>query len=106
MTLNAAPLALADKIIIGASGGDQGVRNWLVALDAKTGNILWQYRTAAAFDVSLCCGNVNRGVAIAEGKVFVTTLAAHVIALDAATGRLTETRSGWLTRLAKMTRRG
>ena len=42
MTLNAAPLALADKIIIGASGGDQGVRNWLVALDAKTGNVLWK----------------------------------------------------------------
>ena len=42
MTLNAAPLALADKIIIGASGGDQGVRNWLVALDAKTGNVLWR----------------------------------------------------------------
>src|SRR6185312_10633733 len=30
---------------------------------------------------------VNRGVAVAEGKVFVTTLAAHVIALDAATGK-------------------
>src|SRR4029079_13885757 len=45
MTLNAAPLALADKIIIGASGGDQGVRNWLVALDARTGNELWRFHT-------------------------------------------------------------
>src|SRR5215203_3473436 len=42
MTLNAAPLALEDKIIIGASGGDAGVRNWLVALDGKTGNELWR----------------------------------------------------------------
>ena len=42
MTLNAAPLALADRIIVGASGGDQGVRNWLVALDARTGNVLWK----------------------------------------------------------------
>src|SRR5215216_5087264 len=42
MTLNAAPLALKDSIIIGASGGDQGVRNWLVALDGKTGNELWR----------------------------------------------------------------
>ena len=42
---------------------------------------------AAAFDVSLCCGNVNRGVAVAEGKVFVITLAAHIIALDAETGK-------------------
>ena len=64
-----------------------GWDGWVWALDARTGNILWQYRTASAFDVSLCCGNVNRGVAVAEGKVFVTTLAAHVIALDAETGK-------------------
>ena len=35
MTLNAAPLALEDSILVGASGGDQGVRNWLVALDGR-----------------------------------------------------------------------
>jgi alcohol dehydrogenase (cytochrome c) len=45
MTLNAAPLALKDEIIIGASGGDQGVRNWLVALDAKTGDEKWRFYT-------------------------------------------------------------
>src|ERR687895_80820 len=64
-----------------------GWDGWVWALDARTGSILWQYRTASPFDVSLCCGNVNRGVAVAEGKVFVTTLAAHVIALDAETGK-------------------
>ncbi len=42
LTLNAAPLALGDKIIVGASGGDQGVRNWLVALDARTGELKWK----------------------------------------------------------------
>jgi alcohol dehydrogenase (cytochrome c) len=42
MTLNAAPLALKDQIIVGASGGDQGVRNWIVALEPKTGNVLWK----------------------------------------------------------------
>jgi len=42
MTLNAAPLALKDSIIIGASGGDQGVRNGLGALDGKAGNELWR----------------------------------------------------------------
>jgi len=45
MTLNAAPLALKDSIIIGASGGDQGVRNWLVALDASSGDELWRFHT-------------------------------------------------------------
>ncbi len=48
MTLNAAPLALEDRILIGASGGDQGVRNWLVALDAKTGNELWRFHAIPA----------------------------------------------------------
>jgi alcohol dehydrogenase (cytochrome c) len=42
LTINAAPLALADSIIVGASGGDAGVRDWLVSLDAKTGNVNWK----------------------------------------------------------------
>ena len=57
------------------------------AIDARNGNELWRYRHASPFDVSLCCGNVNRGVAVAEGKVFMTTLNAHIIALDAETGK-------------------
>ena len=42
LTLNAAPLALADSILVGASGGDAGVRDWLVSLDAKTGDVNWK----------------------------------------------------------------
>src|ERR687883_559635 len=56
-------------------------------LDARNGDLLWQYRHAIPFDVSLCCGNVNRGVAVAQGMVFVVTLNAHIVALDAATGK-------------------
>ena len=40
--LTAAPLALKDEIVVGASGGDRGVRNWIVALDPKTGDIKWK----------------------------------------------------------------
>ena len=36
----------------------------------------------------LCCGNVNRGVAVAEGKVFFATLNGHVVALDASNGKV------------------
>jgi alcohol dehydrogenase (cytochrome c) len=64
-----------------------GWDGWVWALDARTGSLLWQYRHAIPYDVSLCCGNVNRGVAVAQGKVFVTTLNAHIIALDAETGK-------------------
>ena len=53
----------------------------------RNGNELWRYKHASPFDVSLCCGNVNRGVAVAQGLVFMTTLNAHVIALDAETGK-------------------
>ena len=42
LTINAAPLALANSILVGASGGDAGVRDWLVSLDAKTGNVNWK----------------------------------------------------------------
>ncbi|MQA17248.1 MAG: PQQ-dependent dehydrogenase, methanol/ethanol family [Pseudonocardiaceae bacterium] len=65
-----------------------GWDGWVWALDAKTGKELWRYKHASPYDVSLCCGNVNRGVAVAHGKVFVVTLNAHVLALDAETGEV------------------
>jgi alcohol dehydrogenase (cytochrome c) len=48
LTINAAPLALADSILVGASGGDAGVRDWLVSLDAKTGNVNWKIYSVPA----------------------------------------------------------
>src|SRR5882757_8128770 len=39
--ITAAPLAVKDKIIIGAAGGDRGVRDYIAALDAKTGKLEW-----------------------------------------------------------------
>jgi alcohol dehydrogenase (cytochrome c) len=60
----------------------------LWAIDAVTGEELWRYKHASPYDVSLCCGNVNRGVAVGHGKVYLYTLNAHLIALDAQTGEL------------------
>jgi alcohol dehydrogenase (cytochrome c) len=40
--LSSAPLALENDIIVGASGGDQGVRDWIVSLDPKTGDLKWK----------------------------------------------------------------
>jgi len=42
LELTAAPLALKDQIIVGASGGDRGLRDWIAALDARTGNVQWK----------------------------------------------------------------
>jgi alcohol dehydrogenase (cytochrome c) len=40
--LTAAPLAVKDKIVVGAAGGDRGVRDWIAGLDAATGKLLWR----------------------------------------------------------------
>jgi alcohol dehydrogenase (cytochrome c) len=40
--LTAAPLAVKDKIILGAAGGDRGVRDYIVAVDAATGKLAWR----------------------------------------------------------------
>jgi alcohol dehydrogenase (cytochrome c) len=42
LEITAAPLALRDSILIGGSGGDRGLRNWLASLDAKTGDMKWK----------------------------------------------------------------
>ena len=64
-----------------------GFDGYVWALDATTGKMLWQYRHAVALDVPLCCGNVNRGVAVANGKIFYAAPNANLIALDATTGK-------------------
>jgi PQQ-dependent dehydrogenase (methanol/ethanol family) len=56
------------------------------ALDAATGRELWRFNTTGNGPIRVCCGPNNRGVAVAQGKVFVATLDARVIALDAKTG--------------------
>ena len=42
LEITAAPLALKDAIIIGASGGDNGVRDWIASLDPRTGDVQWK----------------------------------------------------------------
>jgi alcohol dehydrogenase (cytochrome c) len=42
LEFTAAPLPVKDKIVIGASGGDKGVRDFIVAVDAATGKLAWR----------------------------------------------------------------
>jgi len=63
-----------------------GPNGYLWALDAETGEHYWTYRHPVPIDVPLCCGNVNRGAAVARGRVFFSTPHGHLVALDAATG--------------------
>jgi alcohol dehydrogenase (cytochrome c) len=64
-----------------------GWDGYVWALDAASGDMLWQYRHAIPLDVPLCCGNVNRGAAVGQGKVFFVTANGHLVALDAITGK-------------------
>jgi alcohol dehydrogenase (cytochrome c) len=62
--------------------------NDVIALDAKTGKVFWQYRYTPSPDAKICCGANNRGVAILGNTLFMGTLDAHLLALDARTGEL------------------
>ena len=60
-----------------------------MAVDAKTGKQLWKAKVEYPPETPriVCCGIINRGAALYDGKVFRTTLDASVIALDAKTGK-------------------
>jgi alcohol dehydrogenase (cytochrome c) len=61
--------------------------NKILALDAGTGQLLWSYNHQLPKKLSLCCGSINRGVAILDDKVFIGTLDANLVALDKVTGK-------------------
>jgi alcohol dehydrogenase (cytochrome c) len=43
-----APLLVKDKVLVGTSGGDDGVRGFLAAFDAITGKLVWRFWTIPA----------------------------------------------------------
>jgi alcohol dehydrogenase (cytochrome c) len=61
--------------------------NDVVALDARTGRAFWIYRHTIAPNQIVCCGANNRGLAILGDTLFMGTLDAHLIAIDAKSGR-------------------
>lgn len=70
--------------------------NDVVALDAKTGRPIWTYQYRNLPEARNCCGQVNRGLAILGETLFMGTLDAHIIALDAKSGDLL-----WKTKVAE-----
>lgn len=63
--------------------------NSTVALNALTGRQVWKHEIDYPPETPriVCCGIVNRGAAVHDGKLFRTTLDAHVLALDLTTGK-------------------
>src|SRR5262245_2746821 len=114
-TSNVNRLGLAWTLAVGEGGGNQeatplvwngvlyGITNWSIvfAADARSGKELWRYdpkvdRTFATPGANrgICCGVVNRGVALHDGKVLAPVIDGRMVALDAASGKLL-----WSTRL-------
>jgi alcohol dehydrogenase (cytochrome c) len=61
--------------------------NDVLAVDAQTGRAFWQYRYTVSPDARVCCGSNNRGVAILGDMLYMGTLDAHLVAIDAKNGR-------------------
>jgi len=80
--LEATPLVV-DGILYATAQDDRAF-----ALDARTGRPIWMYQRQIPSDIRPCCGHVNRGLAILGGKVFMGTLDAHVVALEARPRRI------------------
>jgi PQQ-dependent dehydrogenase (methanol/ethanol family) len=70
--------------------------NHVYAINAKTGEEYWHYKHKLGPVTTYCCGPNNRGVAIYKDKVYMGTLDAKLVALDAKTGSLI-----WETQIAE-----
>ncbi len=101
---NVKRLGLVWSYEAGDGGGDQeatplewnntifGVTNWSIvfAVDAVTGKQKWRWdpevnRTATS--AKMCCGVVNRGLALYHNKVYVPVNDGRLVALDTETGK-------------------
>jgi alcohol dehydrogenase (cytochrome c) len=79
------PILVGDLLYVTSSHGPKNV----FAADARTGEVKWRYspEVPAGIEQYACCDVNNRGVAHANGKIFVGRLDGHLVALDARTGK-------------------
>ncbi len=79
------PLVIGDTMFMHAP-----FPNKVFAIDLNTRKILWKYepRQDPAVIPQMCCDTVNRGVAYAQGKVFLQQADSMLVALDAKTGKV------------------
>jgi alcohol dehydrogenase (cytochrome c) len=62
--------------------------NDVVALDAATGRVFWTFDYEPAPEARPCCGRVNRGVSMLGDTLYMGTIDAHLVAIDARIGEL------------------
>jgi len=97
-----APLIVNNGVMFAATPGNQ-----VIALDARTGALLWRYRRPLPEDVILLHGT-SRGVALYADKVFFAAGEAVLVALNARTGqeawtaRVADNKSGYYMSVAPL----
>jgi alcohol dehydrogenase (cytochrome c) len=80
----------------------------VVALDAATGRLFWIYKYTPVPEARLCCGRISRGLAILGNTLYMAAVDAHLIAIDAKTGRplwdtqVAQTTSGYTMTVAPL----
>src|SRR5215208_3253908 len=62
--------------------------NHVYAIDAATGQEFWHYKHKMGSITTYCCGPNNRGVAVLDDTLYMGTLDAKLVALDAKTGKV------------------
>src|SRR5689334_19635253 len=72
--------------------------NTVVAIDTRTGRPYWMYQHPVPLPTYVCCGNINRGLAVLGDTLYLGTLDAQLVALDISTGR-----KRWQTKVAEYT---
>jgi len=79
------PLVIGDTMYVTTSMGPK----FVYAVDARTGEIRWQYAPDIAEDVAptVCCGMVSRGATYISGKLFFSQLDGYLVSLDARGGK-------------------
>ena len=80
----------ATPVVIDGMMYTSGNLGRVYALDAASGKPKWTFEPEVDMQVNrtACCDQANRGVAVADGKVFVGTLDGRLYALDAKTGEV------------------
>ena len=81
-----------EATLIASNGVLYRITTWSIvyAVDARTGKQLWKWDPEVnrpAVQLKICCGIVNRGVAIYEGKIIAPIIDGRLVALDAETGK-------------------
>ena len=61
--------------------------NTVIAIDVRTGRPFWMYQYPVPASTYVCCGNINRGLAVLNDTLYLGTLDAQLVALDMSTGR-------------------